>query len=211
LIGGETAEMPDMYKKGDYDLAGFSVGLIDRENIIDGSDIKIGDIVIGLQSSGLHSNGYSLVRKLLFKDNDFTVDTFVEDLSETIGAVTLRPTRIYVKSILSLIKNHIVHAIVHNTGGGLSDNIARVLPEDCCAVINKSNWEPHAIFSFLQDLGNISENDMFKTFNMGIGMVIVVPKSHVDDIVYFLDAMGEICYIMGEIIKNNDESVIFTK
>lgn len=199
LVGGETAEMPGLYQNKDYDLAGFVTGLVDRDAIIDGSDISAGDKIIGLSSSGLHSNGYSLVRKIFFQDLNYQVDHFIEDLDCTLGEELLRPTRIYVQSILNTLKNFPINGMVHNTGGGFIDNIPRILPKGCKAIIDKGNWPILPIFSLLQKSGKISEIEMFRTFNMGIGLLAIVDQEKAADIKHHLEALGEKAYLIGEI------------
>jgi phosphoribosylformylglycinamidine cyclo-ligase len=199
LVGGETAEMPGLYQANDYDLAGFVTGIVDRDAIIDGSDIRAGDKIIGLASSGLHSNGYSLVRKICFQDNNFTVDQFFEELGCTLGEELLKPTRIYVQAVLNVLKTYRLHGMVHNTGGGFIDNIPRVLPKGCRAVLNSSAWRPPPIFSFLQRLGNIEKAEMYRTFNMGIGLLVMVDDDQANDICHHFNAVGERAFIIGEI------------
>jgi len=176
LIGGETAEMSDLYGKGEYDLAGFAVGVVDKKNIINGSTVKIGDALIGLPSSGLHSNGYTLARKVVFDVAGLKADSKVEGLSRSIGEELLTPTKIYSKTILKVIDKVNVKAIAHITGGGLPENVARVLPKGSKAVFKRSSWDTPSIFRVLKKLGGIEDAEMFKAFNMGIGMVMVVDK-----------------------------------
>lgn len=209
LIGGETAEMPGIYRPGDYDLAGFVVGICERNKIIDGSDIRVGDKIIGLASSGLHSNGYSLVRKICFEEMGLSVKDHVEELGCTLGEELLRPTRIYVEPLLNLIKNFKVKGLVHITGGGLLDNIPRVLPNGCKAFIHKNSWDVPPIFNFLQKNGKVSSEEMCRTFNSGIGMVVIVGAKQVDDAERQLKALGETPFIIGEIAakKKTEEPV----
>lgn len=173
LLGGETAEMPDFYREGEYDLAGFAVGLVKKSQLINGDDIKCGDILVGISSSGLHSNGYSLVRKIL-KDSNISLDDQFEDTATTIGEVLLTPTRIYVRKILKLLENFKIKGMAHITGGGFIDNIPRMLPFGTAALINKSAWKIPLIFQWLQKMGSVDEIEMFRTFNMGIGMVMAL-------------------------------------
>ena len=201
LIGGETAEMPGLYAEGDYDLAGFVVGIAEREKIVDGSEIRVGDKIIGLASSGLHSNGYSLVRKICFDDLGLKVDQQIEEFGCTLGEELLKPTRIYSETTLNLVKNFKVSGLVHITGGGLLDNIPRVLPQGSRAIIQKDSWEVPPIFKFLQKKGSITRMEMCRTFNMGIGMVLVVDEDVVEDIMPHLTALGETPYLIGEIKK----------
>lgn len=181
LLGGETAVMPDLYSPGDFDLAGFCVGVVERKRIIDGHTIRPGDVVLGLESAGLHSNGFSLVRKAVFERAGLAIDDKVAELGQTVGQALLAPTRIYVKPILELLKKKrgkpIIRGMAHITGGGLADNIERILPENCRLTIDRSVWEPPAIFSWLAGVGNIDREEMFRVFNMGIGFAVVVrPK-----------------------------------
>jgi len=209
LVGGETAEMPGLYQGKDYDLAGFVTGIVDRDAIIDGSDIHSGDKIIGLASSGLHSNGYSLVRKICFKDHNFKVEDYFEELGCTLGEELLRPTRIYVQSVLNVLKNFQVNGMVHNTGGGFIDNIPRVLPKGCKAILNIGAWDVPAVFSFLQEKGGIPEDEMFRTFNMGIGLLAIVPEEKANDICHHFKALEEDARIIGEIqsLENGEQRV----
>ena len=205
LIGGETAEMPGIYQPGDYDIAGFVVGIAERDSIIDGSDIRVGNKIVGLASSGLHSNGYSLVRKICFEELGLSVDDQVSELGCTLGEELLRPTRIYVESLLNLLRNHKVNGLIHNTGGGFIDNVPRVLPAGCKAVIDPEAWQVPEIFHFLEKNGNISKPEMYRTFNMGIGMMVLVDDDIVEDVLQQLKAMGETPYVIGEILQTGDE------
>lgn len=212
LIGGETAEMPGLYKPGDYDLAGFVVGMVERKKIIDGSDIRVSDKIIGLASSGLHANGYSLVRKVLFAESKLSVDDHLEELGCTVGEELIKPTRIYVRSILTTLRNHTINGLVHNTGGGFIDNIPRILPGNTKAVINRGSWTIPPVFSYLQKKGQIPEKEMYRTFNMGIGMLAVVHEEEVDDILQQFTALGETPFVIGDIqiaAKDGVERVIF--
>jgi len=201
LIGGETAEMPSFYKKGEYDLAGFTVGVVDRDRVIDGSSIAIGDPLIGLASSGLHSNGYSLARKVLFDRMGLKVTDRVAGLPRTVGEEILVPTRIYVKPILRLLKEFHLHGLAHITGGGFTDNIPRIIPPGCKAVIRKGSWPVPRIFKVIQEGGNISEPEMLRTFNNGIGMVLAVPPREAKRIIVRLKNLGEKAYLIGEIVR----------
>lgn len=209
LVGGETAEMPGMYGEGEYDLAGFTVGVVDRENIIDGSTATVGDKIIGLASTGLHSNGYSLARKILFERMGLKIDSAVNGLEGTIGEELLTPTRIYVKSLLNLLRDFQVKGMAHITGGGLVENVPRVLHSTCRAVFQKESWPKPAIFELLREGGNIPELEMYRTFNYGIGMVLIVPARKVDDMLSRLTALNEQPYLIGEIVKcsEGDEQV----
>ncbi len=208
LVGGETAEMPGMYQGDDYDLAGFCVGVVEKSEIIDGSKVAAGDVLIGLKSSGPHSNGYSLIRKVLeVSGADLQQDLDGKPLAEHLMA----PTRIYVKSILQLLKEVPVHAMAHNTGGGLPENLPRVIPEGCGAEIDTSSWEIPAIFRFLQDHGNIEPFELYRTFNCGIGMILAVPADHQDQALSLLQKLGEDAVVIGKIntLAQNSEQVTF--
>ena len=196
LVGGETAEMPGMYHEGDYDLAGFCVGVVEKSEIIDGTAVKTGDTLIALGSSGAHSNGYSLIRKVLEVSGANPADLLDgKPLSEHL----LAPTKIYVKSILQLIKQTEVHAIAHLTGGGFWENIPRVLPDNTKAVIDESSWQWPAIFNWLQEKGNISRYEMYRTFNCGVGMVIALPEKEVETALALLEQAGEKAWVIGKI------------
>jgi phosphoribosylformylglycinamidine cyclo-ligase len=203
LIGGETAEMPGFYDKGEYDLSGFSVGVVDKKNIITGKTIKKGDLLIGLASSGIHSNGYSLVRKLFFDLKKYSPKKKIKELGCTIGEELLKPTRIYVRSILNVLRNHKIKGIAHITGGGLTENLPRILPAKpgLCFIIEKQSWQVHTIFTLMQSLGSVKDAEMFKTFNMGIGMVLVVEKSDAEQIMKKFKHLGETAYIIGSVGK----------
>jgi phosphoribosylformylglycinamidine cyclo-ligase len=199
LVGGETAEMPGMYEGDDYDMAGFCVGVVEKEDIIDGSRVHVGDALIGIASSGAHSNGYSLIRKIIEVAG-------VNPASEKLGEQTLAdwlmaPTRIYVKSILRLIRAADVRAIAHITGGGLTENLPRVLPPGSKAVIDTNSWQPGPLFDWLKKNGNVDQLEMYRTFNCGIGMVICVPQSEVDNALSILSATGENAFVIGAIEK----------
>ncbi len=208
LIGGETAEMPGLYKEDEYDLAGFAVGIVDKANIITGKNIEAGDIILALPSSGIHSNGYSLVRKLFFDILDMKTTDYVEEFGKTLGEVLLTPTKIYVKPILSLIKDINVKGICHITGGGFYENIPRILPENVDAKIDIKSWQIPPIFKFIQQKGNISYKEMFGTFNMGVGMAIVVSQDDVQRSMEILKAIGEDVKEIGEIVKGNKQVIL---
>ena len=196
LTGGETAEMPGMYHEGDYDLAGFCVGIVEKEDVIDGSKVKAGDVLLGLASSGPHSNGYSLIRKIL----EVTGADLGSDFhGKTLGETLLSPTRIYVKSVLELMKSVTIHAISHITGGGLLENIPRVMPQNTQAVIDTSAWERLPIFEWLQENGNVQAKEMYRTFNCGIGLVICVAQEDVDKTISVLKQQGEQVWQIGTI------------
>jgi len=200
LIGGETAEMPGFYPENEYDIAGFAVGIVDRSKIIDGSGVKEGDRLIGLASSGLHSNGYSLVRKVL-NPKEEKMREYIDSLGTTLGEELLKPTRIYVKTVLDLIGRFKINAISNITGGGFYENIPRMFPGGFKARVDKGAWPVLPVFDLLQKIGDISEKDMFNTFNMGIGMVMAVDKDAAGEIVEYLNKNAEDAYIIGEIVK----------
>jgi phosphoribosylformylglycinamidine cyclo-ligase len=204
LIGGETAEMPGLYQPGDYDLAGFVVGVVERDQIIDGSDIAVGHKIIGLASSGLHSNGYSLVRRVLLEQHGFQLTEVFPELDGPLGEELLKPTRIYVETVLNLLRDFPLSGICHVTGGGLTDNLPRVLPKSCRAVIHRQSWPVPPIFHLLRSLGNIPEEEMLRTFNNGIGLVLVVDGNLVDDVTQRAEALGEMAYVIGEITARKD-------
>jgi len=211
LIGGETAEMPGFYKKGEYDLAGFVVGIVEDAQLIDGSNVTMGDKLIGIASSGLHSNGYSLVRKVFIDHQKMNLGKRVEEIGEVLGDELLRPTRIYVKTIINLVRDFHIGGMAHITGGGIPGNLSRVIPKGCKAVIHKGTWEIPPIFLFLREKGNISEDEMFRTFNNGIGMILIVKSKEAEDILERLRSLGEKAFILGEIEKSDkdQESIEF--
>jgi phosphoribosylformylglycinamidine cyclo-ligase len=214
LLGGETAEMPGMYAEEDYDCAGFVVGIVERDKIIDGSNISIGDILLGLPSSGLHSNGFSLVRKVLFEENNFSLDYIPEELGKPLGEEILTPTKIYVPFIKTVLSRNLpIKGCVHITGGGFIDNIPRILPKNCKAVIEKDSWEVLPIFSFIQKLGNISEEEMLRVFNCGIGFILIINGEVLEEIKNLILALGEKCYVIGYIDKREEKEnqVIFVE
>jgi phosphoribosylformylglycinamidine cyclo-ligase len=204
LIGGETAEMPDFYADGEYDLAGFACGVVEKRRIINGRHIERGDVIIGLHSTGVHSNGYSLVRKIFFKDLKWEFDRRVDELGATIGETLLKPTRIYVKAVDAVKafykKKHILNGIAHITGGGLVENVPRVLPKGCMARIEKGTWPVPPVFGLMQSIGGVEEDEMFRVFNMGIGMVFVVPKYNVDVVLRILAKAKYPASVIGEIM-----------
>ena len=208
LVGGETAEMPGMYHGEDYDVAGFCVGVVEKSEIIDGSKVSEGDVLLALGSSGPHSNGYSLVRKILEVSQ---TDPVVQQLEgKSLADHLLEPTRIYVKNILSLIEQVDVHAIAHLTGGGFWENIPRVLPENTCAVIDESSWQWPAVFTWLQQAGNVSRHEMYRTFNCGVGMVIALSPANADKALQLLQDAGENAWKIGvvESAESSAEQVI---
>jgi len=191
LVGGETAEMPDFYAEGEYDMAGFAVGVVDRSKIIDGSTIKKGDIIVGIPSSGLHSNGYSLVRKLFFEKMSLKVTDYIAALGKTLGDALITPTKIYTKACNAVLPKVPVKGIVHITGGGFFENIPRIIPEGLGVRIDLGSWRVPPIFEYLQQCGNIDRNEMFATFNMGIGMIMVVDEDHAETVMALLKEAGE--------------------
>ncbi|KGE77120.1 phosphoribosylformylglycinamidine cyclo-ligase [Halomonas salina] len=208
LVGGETAEMPGMYEGNDYDLAGFCVGVVEKDEILDGSQVAEGDVLLGMASSGPHSNGYSLIRKIL-EVSGASLDTAID--GKPLGDALLAPTRIYVKPLLSLIKETDVpvHALSHITGGGLTENLPRVLPEGAAARVDVASWERPAVFDWLQQQGNVEENEMYRVLNCGIGMVIAVPADKADQARAHLQGLGETVYRIGEIVaRGDDEEVV---
>ena len=199
LIGGETAEMPGMYAEEDYDLAGFCVGVVEKDRLITGKETQPGDALIALGSTGPHSNGYSLVRKVI-EVTDARLDQAFGD--STLGQALMKPTRIYVKSILTLLESIKVNSIAHITGGGLPGNLPRVLPDNCKAVINTKSWQWPAVFSWLQDGGNIETSEMYRTFNCGVGMVLAVPSDAANQAIALLEQAGETAWQIGEITSH---------
>jgi len=213
LIGGETAEMPDTYKKDDFDMAGFAVGVVERKRIITGQSVEKGDIILGLGSSGVHSNGYSLVRNICFKQNKLKMTDKIEALGGiTLGDALLEPTRIYVQPVVKLLSKYkvkqIVHAMAHITGGGLVGNIPRVLPNNCDAIIDKNSWPTPDIFNYLQETGPVEEKEMFKVFNMGIGFVLIVAPDFADSVISKLTKYGEKVYKIGKVAAGNRKVVL---
>ena len=205
LIGGETAEMPGFYKKGEYDLAGFTVGIVEDSQVIDGSGVTVGDKLIGIASSGLHSNGFSLVRKLVLDQLKLDLGKRVEEIGEVLGEELLRPTRIYVKTVLNLTRDFNIVGIAHITGGGITGNLPRIIPKGCKAIVRKGSWDVPPIFTFLKEMGNISEEEMLRTFNNGIGMILIVRSKEVDDILARLRSLGEKAFIIGDVGRTERE------
>lgn len=204
LLGGETAIMPDMYAAGDFDMAGFSVGVVDRPKLIDGKAVRPGDVVIGLASTGFHSNGYSLVRKVVFDHAKLTVDSHVAELGQTVGDALLAPTRIYVKPVHDVLKSSpagSIHGLCHITGGGLAENIERILPDNVRARIDTSAWQRLPLFAWLQRLGNVERPEMFHVFNMGIGFTIIVAPEAVTAVRERLTAYPFASWIIGEVVE----------
>lgn len=203
LIGGETAEMAGFYPDGEYDIAGFAVGVAEKSRLISGENITDGDVLLGLPSSGLHSNGFSLVRKICFEHMKFSVDTFVPELGRSLGEELLTPTRLYPKICLPLIEKHTIKGMVHITGGGFYDNIPRVLPSGCGVTIDSESWPKPAIFGLLQQWGRVAWTEMFRTFNMGIGMMLVVSEQTAPSVQRSLAEQGEVCYRIGRVTKGD--------
>lgn len=208
LVGGETAEMPDFYSAGEYDMAGFSVGVVDKDKIITGEKVAIGNKIIGIASSGIHSNGYSLVRKVFFDKMQMDVSDYVEELGQTLGDALLTPTKIYAKACDTVLPNYDVNGIVHITGGGFYENIPRILPEGTAASIQVGTWHVPPIFPYIKKCGNIEREEMFSTYNMGIGMMMVTDAADADAVVKALCAAGETAGVIGEIVADNGKKVV---
>jgi len=206
LIGGETAELPSFYQKGEYDLAGFSVGVVERVAILTGEKIKPGDAVIGLASSGLHSNGFSLARRVLLEQAELSLDSSLDGLDNTLGETLLTPTRIYVTTILHLIKDFSIHGLAHITGGGITRNVPRVLPQGCRADIRKNTWPIPPIFSHIQNIGHVEEDEMYHVFTMGIGFVLIVPADQEQAVIDRANALGEQAMGIGQIVEDPQRS-----
>jgi phosphoribosylformylglycinamidine cyclo-ligase len=205
LIGGETAEMPGMYQAGDYDLAGFCVGIVEKEKLIDGLSVQAGDVLIGLAASGPHSNGYSLIRKII-EVSGASADTLLD--GKPLLDWLMAPTHIYVKSLLALLEQVEVHSLCHITGGGLPENLPRMLPENTVARIDSNSWQWPAVFSWLQEKGNVETSEMYRTFNCGVGMVICIPASQVGQCLDLLQAQGETAWVLGNIAEGTGEAYI---
>ena len=209
LIGGETAEMPGLYEEDEYDLAGFAVGACEKSQVVTGENIVEGDVLVGLASSGIHSNGYSLVRKIVFTDNDFAVDEVIEGYEEIgpIGDALLVPTKIYAKPVLEMLKQTDIHGMAHVTGGGFYENLPRMMPNGLATEIDLGSWPVLPIFQFLKDKGNLVDQDLYNVFNMGIGFVLSVPQSQADKLIAIAQENGEKAYKIGRVVKG--EGVIF--
>ena len=203
LIGGETAEMPGFYPPGEYDLAGFIVGVVERDKILTGSRVEVGDVLIGLPSNGLHTNGYSLARKLLFDVARYSPDKYVNEIKAKVGNELLRPHKSYWPIMRKLLDADCVHAMAHITGGGITENLPRVLPKHTAAVVEYGSWPVLPVFSHLQGLGNVPHDDMMRTFNMGIGMIAVVPFKKFKKVMNLIDRAGEKAYTLGKIVKGD--------
>ncbi|EAA0236345.1 phosphoribosylformylglycinamidine cyclo-ligase [Listeria monocytogenes] len=210
LIGGETAEMPDMYGADDYDLAGFTVGAVEKQKLITEGAVQAGDTLIGIPSSGIHSNGYSLVRKIFFKDNEFTLDAEISELDVPLVEELLKPTRIYVKPVLEVLKEVTVHGITHVTGGGFVENLPRMLTNDLAVKVELGSWPVLPIFDVMKKYGQLNEMEMYEIFNMGIGMVLAVAKADVERTLEVLVQNGEAAYVIGEVTTRENDAVIFT-
>jgi phosphoribosylformylglycinamidine cyclo-ligase len=208
LLGGETAEMPDFYPEGEYDIAGFIVGVVDRERVIDGGRIAVGDVILGLPSAGLHTNGYSLARKLFFEIAGFNIDTYVEEAEGTAGDVLLRPHVSYLRTLGGLLDSGRIKGLAHITGGGLLDNIPRILPAGTNAEIKRGSWPVLPVFELMQRLGNIEEHEMYRTFNMGVGMVIICTQADAATIKSHIQATGESCYDIGTIVAGEQRVIL---
>ena len=207
LIGGETAEMAGFYQEGEYDLAGFAVGIVDKKKIITGENIKEGDLILGISSDGLHSNGFTLARAALFDRADYDYQAEIEGLEKNLGLELLKPTRIYVKPVLKIIDKFEIKGIAHITGGGLLENVPRILPEGLQAAVDKNSWERPKIFDIIKEAGDIEENEMFRTFNMGIGMVLIINQSDKDELLSEIEKLGEKAQIIGQIKKGEAEGL----
>jgi phosphoribosylformylglycinamidine cyclo-ligase len=205
LLGGETAIMPDLYQRGDYDLAGFCVGVVERKRVIDGKQIVSEDVILGVASSGLHSNGYSLARKIIFEIAGLNAGHFVEELGRTAGEALLEPTRIYVRAVRKILTNYrvkqVVHGIAHITGGGLCDNLERILPEGAKAVIRRGSWPMPPVFTWLQRLGDVEQQEMDQVFNMGVGLVLLVSPYYAESIQHQLRDCGLESWPIGRIVS----------
>lgn len=208
LIGGETAEMAGFYAEGEYDIAGFAVGAVEKSKIITSEKVKAGDVILGLPSSGVHSNGYSLVRKIVFDVKGFKGDEYIDELGKTIGEELLTPTRLYPKSCLPLIEKFDIHGMVHVTGGGYYENIPRALPEDMGAEIDATSWPVPPIFNLLKEWGNVDWHEMYRTFNMGIGMIIIASADEAEKIKADLQARNEAVYEIGKVTQGSHEVIV---
>lgn len=208
LIGGETAEMAGFYAEGEYDIAGFAVGAVEKSKIITSEKVKAGDVILGLPSSGVHSNGYSLVRKIVFDVKGFKGDEYIDELGKTIGEELLTPTRLYPKSCLPLIEKFDIHGMVHVTGGGYYENIPRALPEDMGAEIDATSWPVPPIFNLLKEWGNVDWHEMYRTFNMGIGMIIIASADEAEKIKADLQARNEAVYEIGKVTQGSHEIIV---
>jgi phosphoribosylformylglycinamidine cyclo-ligase len=207
LIGGETAEMPGFYPNGEYDLAGFIVGVVERDRIITGKDVQIGDIILGMPSNGLHTNGYSLARKLLFEVGHYSAETYVNEIKNKVGNELMRTHKSYWPALKKLVDAQCVSALAHITGGGITENLPRVLPRGTAAIIELGSWPVMPLFEHLQALGNVSQEEMLRTFNMGLGMLLVVPLAKFKKAQSVLERLGEKAYTVGRIVKGERKVV----
>ena len=207
LIGGETAEMPGMYTDGEYDIAGYTTGVVEKSKLIDGSKVKVGDVLVGIQSSGVHSNGYSLVRKII-RDNEINLHSYSEELGGIVGEVFLTPTRIYCKQVLDVIKNVDVHGVAHITGGGFDENIPRILADGMGIEIKEGTWEILPVFKFLEKYGNIDHREMFNIYNMGIGMVLALDEADAQKAIEILAKYGDKASVIGKITNSGKVDII---
>ena len=203
LVGGETAEMPGMYSEDEYDLAGFSVGIADREKIVSGKDVKVGDTLIGISSSGIHSNGFSFIRKIFLDTYGYKLDQYIEELGMTLGEALLTPTKIYVKLVLDLLSKYDIKAIAHITGGGVIENITRVIPKGLGIDIEKNSWEKPAIFKMIENFNSIDERELHKSFNMGVGLVLIVDDEKAKEITEYINTTEENAYIIGKVVDTH--------
>jgi len=208
LLGGETAEMPDFYSEGEYDIAGFIVGVVDREKTIDGRQIKAGDVLLALPSVGLHTNGYSLARKLFFEVAGYKVETHLDELGMTAGEALLQPHVSYLRPLEGLLDSGLIKGLAHITGGGLTDNIPRILPEGTAVEIQKGSWPMLPVFNLMQEIGNVSDTEMYRTFNMGVGMVIVTSPTDAETVKSHLQQRGDSVYEIGRVVSGNREVAI---
>jgi phosphoribosylformylglycinamidine cyclo-ligase len=208
LIGGETAEMPGFYAEGEFDMAGFTVGVVERARLIDGSAIKDGDILVGLKSSGIHSNGFSLVRKVLIEESGFKLEDYIEELDSTLGETLMTPTRIYVQPILSLLKEIEIRGMAHITGGGMAENLQRIMPGGLGAEIDAASLEIPAVFQMIARLGNVPAEEMFRTFNMGIGFILVVAPDNVNELLIQVRMEGENPLVIGKVTSREPKVII---
>jgi phosphoribosylformylglycinamidine cyclo-ligase len=208
LLGGETAEMPGFYAEGEYDVAGFIVGVVDRKKVIDGKRIEPGDVLLALPSVGLHTNGYSLARKLFLEAAGYDVNTKLESVGTTVGEALLQPHKSYLRPLEALLDSGEIRGLAHITGGGLTDNIPRILPEGTAVQIDKNSWPILPIFTLMQQIGNVPESEMYRTFNMGVGMVVVCAEPDVIRISSHLRERGELCYSIGRVTEGNREVTI---
>jgi phosphoribosylformylglycinamidine cyclo-ligase len=204
LLGGETAEMPDFYPPGEYDLAGFIVGVVDKKNVIDGKNIKPGDVVLGIPSNGLQTNGYSLARKLFFEVGGYKPDTYIDELGSTVGETLLKTHQSFLRPLEGLLDSGLIKGLAHITGGGFLENIPRILPENVSVEIKRGTWPELPIFGVMRKLGNVDEKEMFRTFNMGIGMIVICAEADKETVA---SCVAEVCEI-GQIIKGNGKVLI---